>query len=164
LPCRQQRQRGQEPPHNAQPGSGKSRTSGRAAQAVLLFTVAAGKIRAAERSRALTWTSGVSLASAPGAATTKSPCSRSTKRRAFTDRPGRSVQPNRIAACGDFGDSDWLNAAIAVTKIAACPDRAELQPALRFRRAAVGRPICESATERSRWSHRGTMARRGRSD
>jgi hypothetical protein len=28
----------------------------------------------------------------------------------------RSVEPNRIAACDDFDDSDWLNAAIDVTK------------------------------------------------
>jgi hypothetical protein len=50
-PCRrqqQQRERGQDPPHNAQPGSGKSRTSQRAAPAVLRLTVTAGKIRAAE--------------------------------------------------------------------------------------------------------------------
>jgi hypothetical protein len=70
-------------------------------------------------------------------------------------------RPNRIAACDAFGDSDWLNAAIAVTKIAAGPDRAELKLAPGSTRAAIGRPNCESATERSRWAHRGTMARRG---
>jgi hypothetical protein len=50
LPCRrqQERERGQEPPHNAQPGSWKIRTSQRAAQAVLALTVTAGKMRAAE--------------------------------------------------------------------------------------------------------------------
>lgn len=49
LPCRRQRrERGHEPPHRAAPGNGKSRRSQRAAQAVILLTATAGKIRAAE--------------------------------------------------------------------------------------------------------------------
>jgi hypothetical protein len=117
--------------------------------------VTAGRIRAAETEQGFDFDERCVACPRPGAATTKSSCSRSAKRRAFADRPSRSVHPNRIAACDDFGDSDWLNAAIAVTKIAARPDQAELQPALRSTRAAIGRRSCESATERSRCSHRG---------
>jgi hypothetical protein len=44
----------------------------------------------------------------PGVATTKSPCSRSAKRRAFTDRPSRSVQPIGSLRAMTSVNSDWL--------------------------------------------------------